>query len=92
MIYLQSGKRKAFKIGPKKLTSSSLGTASRYLSQELFEFNTDEPFSGAGVAAFTTALALAENPDYHVTIVAQYMPSDEAADHTSLWAGASYLP
>lgn len=45
----------------------------------------------AGVAGLTSALMLAR-ASWDVTIVAKWMPGDEAAEFTSPWAGANYLP
>ena len=46
----------------------------------------------AGVAGLTTALVLARHADYEITILAQYIPGDEAPHYTSPWAGANFLP
>ncbi|KAF2143666.1 uncharacterized protein K452DRAFT_350117 [Aplosporella prunicola CBS 121167] len=47
---------------------------------------------GAGVVGLTTALQLAKNPAYVVTVVAKHMPGDYDINYASPWAGANYLP
>ncbi|KAI9821520.1 MAG: hypothetical protein M1826_000642 [Phylliscum demangeonii] len=47
---------------------------------------------GAGVAGLTTALLLAQEDKYSITIVAKHMPGDSDIEYASPWAGANYLP
>ena len=46
----------------------------------------------AGVSGLTTALLLAKNKQYAVTVAAKYMPGDYDIEYASPWAGANYLP
>lgn len=47
---------------------------------------------GAGVVGLTTALRIQEKGGYHVTIVAETLPSDpKSIRYTSVWAGAHHV-
>jgi len=47
---------------------------------------------GAGVVGLSTALKIQERPGYKVTIVAEYLPTDEKnVKYTSHWAGAQHV-
>ena len=48
--------------------------------------------SRAGVAGLTTALTLAKNPKYQISVAAKHMPGDYDIEYASPWAGANYLP
>jgi D-amino-acid oxidase len=48
--------------------------------------------SSAGVAGLTTALLLAGDKDYDVTVVAKHMPGDYDIEYASPWAGANFFP
>jgi len=50
------------------------------------------PAYSAGVIGLTTALLLADNPKYSITVVAKHMPGDYDIEYASPWAGANYLP
>ncbi|KAI9713426.1 MAG: hypothetical protein M1820_000808 [Bogoriella megaspora] len=47
---------------------------------------------GAGVVGLTTALLLAKNPMYKITVLAKHMPGDYDIEYASPWAGANYFP
>jgi D-amino-acid oxidase len=47
---------------------------------------------GAGVVGLTTALLLAEERQYNITVVAKHMPGDYDIEYASPWAGANFLP
>lgn len=40
----------------------------------------------------TSALVLAQNPRYNVTVVAEHMPGDYDILYASPWAGANMMP
>jgi D-amino-acid oxidase len=46
----------------------------------------------AGVIGLTTALVLAKDAGFQVTILAQHLPGDKHPTYASPWAGANYLP
>ncbi|KAI4272835.1 MAG: hypothetical protein LQ337_005024 [Flavoplaca oasis] len=47
---------------------------------------------GAGVAGLTTALLLARESKYLITVAAKHMPGDYDIQYASPWAGANYWP
>ncbi|KAI0871992.1 D-amino-acid oxidase [Hypoxylon argillaceum] len=47
---------------------------------------------GGGVSGLTSALVLASNPSYKITIVGEDFPGDESPLYASPAAGANYLP
>lgn len=48
--------------------------------------------TSAGVSGLTSALQLAREPGYSVTVVAKHMPGDYSANYASPWAGANFQP
>ncbi|KAI4107684.1 MAG: hypothetical protein LQ339_002590 [Xanthoria mediterranea] len=47
---------------------------------------------GAGVAGLTTALLLAKESRYQITVAAKHMPGDYDIEYASPWAGANFWP
>ncbi|KAL8959800.1 MAG: hypothetical protein Q9193_003395 [Seirophora villosa] len=47
---------------------------------------------GAGVAGLTTALLLARESKYEITVAAKHMPGDYDIEYASPWAGANFWP
>ncbi|KAI4177592.1 MAG: hypothetical protein LQ348_005794 [Seirophora lacunosa] len=47
---------------------------------------------GAGVAGLTTALLLARESKYQITVAAKHMPGDYDIEYASPWAGANFWP
>ena len=47
---------------------------------------------GAGVSGLTSALCLARQGKYNITLVAKHMPGDYDIEYASPWAGADWVP
>jgi len=57
-----------------------------------FKIKADNVISSAGVIGLTSALLLARDHGYSVTVIAEFMPGDYDIKYTSAWAGANYMP